>query len=189
MVRQLVAERMECTFTPLLNAGKEKRSFEDFLKDQEATMKKYREKARLRLQEVLINEEKTLRSTPRIDQRSAVLSERKRSHSREKEDVHQKLYDLSKSNAKDPARRSPVSGVPHPRFKTPKRRNPDSVSVSAFKSHEGSGQRSGEGEKKKRGDKYAKKKIGKELEKAWIESNGNLEDIHDIHALCKSSPI
>jgi len=97
-MEKLNAEKIECTFAPKIKSEKKQRSISEFLSNQ----RQFQEEKKRKLETIttkLNNEQsKAIQKAPKINKKSLILAERKRSQS--KEGIHQRLFNEKKSTEK-----------------------------------------------------------------------------------------
>ncbi len=94
-MENLAEEQIECTFAPSVAADKNKgpRSLAVFLESQKTFIRSRREKIEQIHQEVLTQEQRNVRATPRIDPKSvAIVTERQRKSEQLETTVHERLF-------------------------------------------------------------------------------------------------
>jgi len=90
--KQLEEQQMkECTFVPKTLRQKERRHFQDFLKDQQQYLEKRRESLRKMIEQNKTKEEQSIMSVPRINEQSKPIEVN--------EPVHERLFSKSKKIA------------------------------------------------------------------------------------------
>eukprot|EP00826_Nyctotherus_ovalis_P022016 TRINITY_DN17206_c0_g1_i2.p1 TRINITY_DN17206_c0_g1~~TRINITY_DN17206_c0_g1_i2.p1 ORF type:complete len:287 (-),score=59.01 TRINITY_DN17206_c0_g1_i2:522-1298(-) len=95
-MENLAAERFECRFSPEL---KTRRSKEEFLKDQQNFVKEKVQKLKLLEQKESAKVDKELQNAPKINKKSQAIAERKRSKSKDKKDIYERLFKNSPDNS------------------------------------------------------------------------------------------
>ena len=120
-MKNLSEEQIECTFAPIINNGRNgSRTLTEFLTSQQNFMQQRKERIQLIHQESMVKEQSNIRITPRIDKRSIILTERKKSKSKSKkrETVHERLFAHEKENTKQESAASPLRAMDVKKTKT-----------------------------------------------------------------------
>ncbi len=100
-------ELKECTFVPKTLRPSEKRTLDDFLKDQQRHLERKQENINRIAKDNKDKEESSIVSMPKINERSKVLSEAKEQVSAQP--VHERLFAMSKKPLAQPEEKACIA--------------------------------------------------------------------------------
>jgi hypothetical protein len=97
-MEKLNAEKIECTFAPKIKTEKKQRSVSEFLLNQQQFQEERKRKLEFISTKLNKEQSKSIQQAPKINKKSLILAERKRSQSKER--IHQRLFNDKKSTDK-----------------------------------------------------------------------------------------
>lgn len=88
-MERLNAERIECPFAPQLRSSRKQRTVDEFLQHQRKFVEERRRRLELLGSRIDEEQERKMQKAPRLNRKSLVLAERRRSQSK---DIHERLF-------------------------------------------------------------------------------------------------
>eukprot|EP00826_Nyctotherus_ovalis_P037433 TRINITY_DN3410_c0_g1_i10.p2 TRINITY_DN3410_c0_g1~~TRINITY_DN3410_c0_g1_i10.p2 ORF type:complete len:249 (+),score=64.15 TRINITY_DN3410_c0_g1_i10:203-949(+) len=88
-MERLNAEKIQCPFAPQLRSGKKQRTVNEFLQNQQRFVEERRRRLEFIGSRINEEQERAMQKAPKLNRKSLVLAERRRSQSK---DIHERLF-------------------------------------------------------------------------------------------------